>query len=260
MRLLTSIVISGAILLGTPNNLAASDCPNNSEASSRSRTIAVKPSKFPLVGKQKYLETLRLNDGEVVLTFDDGPVAPHTPEILKALAAECVKATFFMMGLNVAEAPHLARQVFDAGHSVGFHSFSHADLSKLPFDKAKKDIELGIEAVTEALGPTRRPAPFFRAPYLHITKEIERFLLSRNIIIWDIDADSSDWTFANPEHVVKNSMAELGKAGKGILLLHDIKAATARALPFLLWEMKRRGFRTVHVVPELSSASGGLAP
>src|SRR5262249_11645650 len=127
--------------------------------------------------------------------------------------------------------------------------FSHPDLSKIPFAKATADIELGIEAVTEALGKGRQPAPFFRPPYLAISKDVEKYLVARGLMVWGIDADSDDWTFTTADKVVERSISELEKAGKGILLLHDIKPATARALPQLLSELKRRGFRIVHVVP-----------
>jgi len=244
-----AVAVGAVVVLGTSAGAAANRC-GNPEALGTSRTIVVKPSDFPLIGKQQYMESLRLKDREVILTFDDGPVRDHTPKVLDALAAECVKATFFMLGINVAEAPHLARRAFDEGHSVGTHTFSHPNVSKVTFEKATQDIALGIEAVTEALGKDRRPAPFFRAPYLGITKEIEKFLLARGLMVWGIDVDSLDWTFATSEKVIEHSIAELEKKGKGILLLHDVKGTTARALPVLLSELKRRGFRIVHVVPE----------
>jgi peptidoglycan/xylan/chitin deacetylase (PgdA/CDA1 family) len=253
----TSLLGSSAV--GGSGSLAVPQCANP-QALNTSRTIAAKPSDFPMVGKQQYMETLRLNDREVVLTFDDGPIAPNTDKVLDALAAECVKATFFMLGTNVAEAPHLARRAYDEGHTVGTHTFSHVDLSKVPLSKAKNDIDLGIAAVTEALGKNRQVAPFFRPPYLAITKDVEKFLYSRGQMVWGIDADSNDWTFATANRVVERSISELEKAGKGILLLHDIKPATARALPLLLAELKRRGFRIVHVVPATNATSAAIEP
>src|SRR4249920_3438311 len=77
---------------------AASDCPGNPNALGTSRTIAVDPNEHQRLGSFQYRETLPLNDREVVITFDDGPLLPFTPHILDALAKECVKATFFMVG------------------------------------------------------------------------------------------------------------------------------------------------------------------
>ena len=248
-KLMGVLVASGCMLAGASAALAAPDC-SNPQLLGTSRTITVRPTDFPRIGTEQYAESLRLKNREVVLTFDDGPVHGHSAKVLDALAAECVKATFFMLGINVAEAPSLVRRAFDEGHSIGTHTFSHLHLDEASLEKAKQDIELGIEAVTEALGKGRSPAPFFRAPYLGITKDLERFLYARGLMVWDIDVDSLDWSVDAPEKVIENTLAVLEKKGKGILLMHDIKSQTARAMPVLLSELKRRGFRIVHVVPE----------
>jgi peptidoglycan/xylan/chitin deacetylase (PgdA/CDA1 family) len=244
-----AVVASGCMFAGASAALAAPDC-STPQLLGTSRTITVRPTDFPRIGTEQYAESLRLKNREVVLTFDDGPVYGHSAKVLDALAAECVKATFFMLGINVAEAPRLVRRAFDEGHSIGTHTFSHIHLDEAPLEKAKQDIELGIEAVTEALGKGRSPAPFFRAPYLGITKDLEKFLYARGLMVWDIDVDSLDWSVDAPEKVIENTLAVLEKKGKGILLMHDIKSQTARAMPVLLSELKRRGFRIVHVVPE----------
>jgi peptidoglycan/xylan/chitin deacetylase (PgdA/CDA1 family) len=245
-----AVITSGCIFAGATAALAGPNCTNNPDVLGTSRTITVRPSDFPRIGTEQYAESLRLKNREVVLTFDDGPVPEHSSKVLDALAAECVKATFFMLGINVAEAPALVRRAFNEGHSVGTHTFSHIHLNEVPFEKAKQDIELGIEAVTEALGKGRSPAPFFRAPYLEITKDLEKYLYARGLMVWDIDADSLDWSLESPEKVITDTLSVLEKKGKGILLMHDIKSQTARAMPVLLSELKRRGFRIVHVVPE----------
>jgi len=248
-KLVGVLVASGCMLAGASAALAAPDC-SNPQLLGTSRTITVRPTDFPRIGTEQYAESLRLKNREVVLTFDDGPVHGHSAKVLDALAAECVKATFFMLGINVAEAPSLVRRAFEEGHSIGTHTFSHLHLDEASLEKAKQDIELGIEAVTEALGKGRSPAPFFRAPYLGITKDLEKFLYARGLMVWDIDVDSLDWSVDAPEKVIENTLAVLEKKGKGILLMHDIKSQTARAMPVLLSELKRRGFRIVHVVPE----------
>jgi len=247
-----ALLVGGTVALGASAAFAANACGEN--ALGTGRTIAVSTSEFPRIGTEQYQETLRLKDHEVVLTFDAGPHREHTSRVLAALAGHCVKATFFMLGSHVAEAPHPARRAREEGHSVGTSTFSHVTPSQVPLEKAQKEIELGIEVLTEALGKGNSPAPFFRAPYLGITKEVEKFLYSRGLMVWGIDADSLDWTFADSSRLIEHSIAALEKNGKGILLLHDIKPATARALPVLFSELKRRGFRIVHVVPESNPA------
>src|SRR5690242_15756951 len=88
-------VLASVIGMGSA---AAANCPGNPDALGTSRTIAVDPTEHPLVGSFQYRESLPLNDREVVITFDDGPLPTYTSRILDILASECVKATFFMVG------------------------------------------------------------------------------------------------------------------------------------------------------------------
>jgi peptidoglycan/xylan/chitin deacetylase (PgdA/CDA1 family) len=254
MRMLRTIVFSAGILNGFVSLSFAEDCryPN---AIGLSRTMTVNPIDFPLVGKLQYMETLRLQDHEIVLTFDDGPVEDGTDLILDELARHCVKATFFMIGINAVESPALAKRVYDEGHTVGFHTFSHPDVESIPYETAKNDINKGMAAVRDALGEGRHAAPFYRPPYLSMTKELERYLNSRGIMVWSIDADSEDWTSTTDEALLARTLDRLEKAGKGILLMHDIQPITARVLPKLLGELKKRSFHIVHVVPALESTA-----
>src|SRR5579871_4007229 len=190
MRLFKAFVVCAAVLGATP--CMAEEC-QNPDAIGLSRTMTVNPLDYPLVGKLQYMETLRLEDHEIVLTFDDGPVENSTEVILDALAHECIKATFFMIGINAVEAPELAKRVYDEGHTVGFHTFSHPDVESISYEQARADITKGMAALRDALGEGRQAAPFYRPPYLSMTKELERFLNSMGIMVWSIDADSEDW-------------------------------------------------------------------
>jgi peptidoglycan/xylan/chitin deacetylase (PgdA/CDA1 family) len=260
MSLLRILFVSSIIVSGSASVSLGEDC-KYPDAIGTSRTMTVNPIDFPLVGKVQYMESLRLQDREIVLTFDDGPVEDGTDLILDVLARECVKATFFMIGINAAEAPELAKRVYDEGHTVGFHTFSHPDVETIPFETAKEDINKGMSAVKDALGEGRYPAPFYRPPYLSMTKELERYLNSRGIMVWSIDADSDDWATAKDRELLSQTLDRLEKAGKGILLMHDIQPITARVLPKLLVELKKRNFRIVHVVPakkSVAKAGGGL--
>ena len=105
---------------------AEKNCPNPGGALGVSRIVEIDTKAGPLYGDfSKYEREPRfLGPKEVVLTFDDGPVHGNSPKVLDALAAECVKATFFMIGLNVAHAPSLVRRAFDEGHSIGTHTLA----------------------------------------------------------------------------------------------------------------------------------------
>ena len=166
-----------------------------------------------------------------------------------------MKATFFMIGVNAVEFPALAKRVYDEGHTVGFHTFSHPDVESISHETAKADINKGISAVRDALGEGRHAAPFYRPPYLSMTRELERYLNSRGLMVWSIDADSEDWASSNEAGLLKRTLERLETAGKGILLMHDIQPVTARVLPRLLAELKKRNFRIVHVTPSPENRS-----
>src|SRR5262249_1777524 len=104
-----------------------------------------------------------LAPGEVVLTFDDGPAPQTTRPILAALAAQCTKATFFMVGEMAAEYPDVVREVADQGHTLATHTWSHLNLKRLAPDTMKEQIESAFVAVEKAAGT--KIAPFFRYPY-----------------------------------------------------------------------------------------------
>src|SRR5882757_8993090 len=84
---------------------SAADCPGNPGAIGTSRTLVVDPREHPRIGTMQYAETLPLQDHEVVLSFDDGPLPPHSSQVLAILASQCVKATFFTVGRQARENP-----------------------------------------------------------------------------------------------------------------------------------------------------------
>src|SRR6266516_4266685 len=142
---------------------SAADCPGHPDAIGTSRTIVVDPRAHPLIGTMQYGKTLPLEDHEVVLTFDDGPLPKYSNQILDILAAHCAKATFFLVGRQANANPEGVRKVRDAGHTVATHTQNHPTaMHRLPIDRAQKEIEDGIASVTAALGDGTAPAPFFR--------------------------------------------------------------------------------------------------
>ena len=243
-----TLVLAAALLVGSATVAAAANECSNPKALGTSRTLAVDPKAFPMVGTDQYQETLALRNREVVLTFDDGPSSPYTEMVLEALAAECVKATFFVLGENVVDDAELVRRIAKEGHTIGTHAYEHVELDKLPFEDAAKAIDRGLKIATDALQGAA-PAPFFRAPMLELSPQLEKHLISRGLMIWSIDVDSYDWNGITEEQMLEDTIKSLEKAGKGIVLMHDIQPITARALPLFLEELKKRNFKVVHVVP-----------
>ncbi len=247
MRSTVAVTLLLASLLGagTPG---AAECP--ADALGVSRTLVVDVNEHPRVGSWQYPESLPLNDHEVVLTFDDGPLPPYTDRVLDLLAAECVKATFFMVGRMVQAYPAAVRRVYNEGHTIANHSQTHPfTFHKMSVDQASHEIEGGFSSLRTALGDPKAVAPFFRFPGLLRQTSVEQYLAAHNYMTWSVDLAADDWTHINNREVARRAISRLEARGKGILLLHDIQPATALALPEILKELKARGFKIVHVVP-----------
>lgn len=145
------LALSSALSGGTIAR--AAECPGHPEALGTSRTLVVDPREHPRLGSMQYAETLPLADREVVLTFDDGPIPRHTNQVLDVLAAECVKATFFVVGEMARAHPEGVRRIRDGGHTIGTHSDTHPlSMHRMPIDRARAQIDDGIAATSAALG------------------------------------------------------------------------------------------------------------
>jgi peptidoglycan/xylan/chitin deacetylase (PgdA/CDA1 family) len=229
---------------------SAADCPGHPDAIGTSRTIVVDPRQYSLIGTMQYGKTLPLEDHEVVLTFDDGPLPKYSNQILDILAAHCAKATFFLVGSQAHANPEGVRKVRDAGHTVATHSQNHpVGMDRLPLDRARQEIEQGIASVTAALADGTAPAPFVRIPGLRTNDGIEEYAKSKGLQVWSADFPADDWRHVSAGRVYDLAIQRLEAKGKGILLLHDIQPRTVAALPRILRELKARGYRIVHVVP-----------
>jgi peptidoglycan-N-acetylglucosamine deacetylase len=239
---------------------AATSCPGNPNALGVSRVVEIDTTGGPQFGFEHFKTHDFLREGEVVLTFDDGPWPKNTPAVLAALAAHCTKAIFFPIGLHATYEPGILKQVAAAGHAVGSHTWCHQDLSKTKgkcqiagktqayeYDP-KDEIEKGISAVRMAVGgPT---APYFRFPALRHPPELISYLAQRNIAIFSTDFDSFDFKMRKPEQVRQSVMAKLKKNGKGIALMHDFQHATAEAAMGLLNDLKAGGYKIVFMKPK----------
>ena len=217
----------------------------NADALGLARVVEVDTTGGPGFGFQHFKQLDFLADKEVVLTFDDGPWPANTPAVLKALADECTKAVFFSIGKHATYHPEILRQVAAAGHTIGTHTWSHANLNskKMTEQLAKDEIEKGNSAVKLALGTA--PAPFFRFPELQHGPAAMTYLGSRNIAMFSCDLDSFDFRAKNADQIVTTVMTKLEKQGKGIILMHDFQKHTAEALPALLRRLKAGGYKVV---------------
>ena len=250
MRVRALLCLLSMSVIGAPAAAAAADCPGHPDALGTSRVLVVDPAEHARIGTMQYRETLPLQDHEVVLTFDDGPLPPYTNRVLETLASQCVKATYFLVGRMAQAYPEMVRKIYEAGHTVGTHTQSHPyTFNRMAPAKAHQEMDDGIASAAGALGNPEEVAPFFRIPGLIRADVVEKYMAERGIMIWSADFPADDWKHLSASEVMKRALTRLEAHGKGVLLLHDIQPATAMMLPRLLQELKRRGYRVVHVVP-----------
>ncbi|MDE2374812.1 MAG: polysaccharide deacetylase family protein, partial [Hyphomicrobiales bacterium] len=235
----------------TPDPTAIPAC-NKPGGMGLSRIVEIDTTGGPGFGFEHFKQYDFLREKEVVLTFDDGPWPENTAAVLKALADNCLKATFFEIGEHAMWHPELTKEVVAAGMTVGTHTWSHKDLAKNPYasdiELAKQEIEMGFSAVHAAAGGAAI-APFFRFPDLQHPPDLLAYLAERNIATFSTDIDSFDFKLHKPEQVIKSVMSKLEKRGKGIILMHDFQRATGEAMPELLKQLKAGGYKVVHLVP-----------
>lgn len=240
-----------AILMTTIAAAPAAECPR-ADALGTSRVLTVDSATTPRVGLKSFPQTLPLEDHEVVLTFDDGPWPATDRKILAALAQECVRATFFLIGRPAAHHPDQVRRMAAEGHTVAHHTWSHRNLKYMKPEAAIGEIDKGIAAVESALhgkAATTPSTPFFRYPFFEMTQATLDALQRRGIAVFGADLWASDWDPMTPAEQLKLLTERLQAARKGIILLHDPKAQTAAMLPnFLRWLRDNR-YRVVHIVP-----------
>ncbi len=219
----------------------------NPNALGVSRVVAINTTGGPGFGFEHFKQLDFLREKEVVLTFDDGPWPHNTPAVIKALDDECTKAIFFPIGKHATWHPEILKAVAAHGHTIGSHTWSHANLNnkKLTDEQRKAEIEKGFSAVKWALGDS--PAPFIRFPALQHPASMVAYMGERNVAIWSCDVDSFDFKAHNPKKIIDTVMSKLDKLGKGIILMHDFQKHTAEALPELLQRLKAGGYKVVQV-------------
>lgn len=188
------------------------------------------------------------NSDKVYLTFDDGPTPGITEYILSVLDKYDAKATFFCLGKNADMYPDLHRQIIDAGHKVGNHSYSHIKGWEVKTEQYVEDVDLANQFLSSDL---------FRPPYGRITPRQGRILAERyRLVMWDIiSQDYSQWV--SPRQCVENVTRYL--RGGSIVVFHDSVKAYKNmhyALPKVLDFMQEHNLKTSTI--ELWSKQGAF--
>jgi peptidoglycan/xylan/chitin deacetylase (PgdA/CDA1 family)/uncharacterized caspase-like protein len=187
----------------------------------------------------------------VVLTFDDGPHAKHTDEILEILKRYDAPAIFFELGQNLGKLDAqgkaqlgangaVAKRVLAAGHVLANHSFSHGMMAKMSDDAVRVEAS-ETETLLDATG--RPQSTLFRFPYgaRNEAKLTTVEALKLRSMLWTVD--SMDWADPVPKSIADRVLAEVDKAKRGVILFHDIQGRTVQALPTVLDQLVADGYR-----------------
>ncbi|MEO0730735.1 MAG: polysaccharide deacetylase family protein, partial [Pseudomonadota bacterium] len=186
---LSTHVVTLVITMGVATSALACT-PNQPGKLQTGRTITIDTAGGAAHGSVSYGETGLLRDKEVLLTFDDGPVAGRTTSVLDTLDDHCVKATFFPVGRMAMVRPDILRDTLKRGHTIGGHTWSHPNLRRRGLSSGSRDIQKGFAALEAIIGP--RVAPVFRFPYLAESKRILNYVKAQHIASISIDVDSGD--------------------------------------------------------------------
>lgn len=184
----------------------------------------------------------------VALTFDDGPDNKYTTRILDILKEQDVKATFFLVGTQVAKYPATAKRIVDEGHAIGNHTWSHSDLTKLSVKAMDLQIERTQQAIIEATGIT---PGLMRAPYGALSDDVLDAVHAEGLthIYWTVD--TKDWAGSSVANIRKNVHDHTHKGG--IILMHSFGGKknaldnTVKALPLIIKDLQDRGYELVTV-------------
>ena len=198
--------------------------------------------------------TVRLNLGEsgigekaIALTFDDGP-SDYTEALLDGLELYGAKATFFVVGKTAEKRPEIVKRAHEDGHLIGNHTYSHMDFYKASLADIEEDIKKGESVIKEITG--KKPL-FLRVPYGNVSfiqlKQLDKFFIH-----WS--TSSYDW-FKEDEEYIYNRIMKEAKDG-AIILMHDTKEATVKAILRAIPELQEQGYEFVRV-DELLTRNGG---
>jgi peptidoglycan/xylan/chitin deacetylase (PgdA/CDA1 family) len=173
---------------------------------------------------------------EILFTFDDGPNPKTTPLVLDTLAAHHIHAVFFlvggMAGNHNPKVAAIIRRILHDGHVIATHTMKHKDLCRVSEAAAVQDLDDGKAIIEQVAGV---PTAWFRAPFGTRCDRLEHMLAERHLAHFHWDLDPQEWKHGDPAKAIAYVTGELGRAyGRDVLLMHDIKQATVKALPEIL--------------------------
>ena len=200
----------------------------------------------------------RTSPRRVWLTLDDGPEPVHTEQIVRALDRHRIKATFFVIGQKAATHPTIVQRVFDAGHRIGNHTFSHRRMTELTPTEVREEIE-STSRLIAAFTPGQK---IFRPPFGALSPTVSQIAdeLGHRTVLWDVDPN--DWDpQRQPKGWIKAALHEMRQKQDCIILTHDDRRTTAENFDLFISLLKKSGPITFEDPATLcATGSEGLAP
>lgn len=175
----------------------------------------------------------------VALTFDDGPDDKCTKELLDGLGKRGVRATFFLMGQNIAGNEELVKRMKADGHLIGNHSYSHVQLTKAGAEAVCQAVDRTSKIIEDITG--ERPQ-YMRPPYGDWNEELE-CEVGMTTVLWSVD--SLDWKLRNKNRIVKRVLKDVEDGD--IILMHDIFPTSVDAALEIVDTLTKRGYTFVTV-------------
>lgn len=176
---------------------------------------------------------------KIALTFDDGPHPFYTHQLLEGLKERDVKVTFFITGQNAEAYPEIVKEIYDGGHLIGNHTYSHTQLTSRNEESFKQEIIKTNEAIKAVTG---EDTIYVRPPYGSWNKDFEKEL-NMFPVLWTIDP--LDWCSNDVSCIVRKVTAKAGE--NDIILMHDQYKTTVTAALKIVDELKEEGYEFVTV-------------
>ncbi|MCK9860854.1 polysaccharide deacetylase family protein [Paenibacillus sp. ATY16] len=192
------------------------------------------------------IQSVNTSSKAVAFTFDDGPNPVYTPELLEIFAEAGGKATFYMIGEQIAAHPEVARLVHEQGHEIGNHSYTHPNMTELSDEELESELSRTEELIKQVTG-TR--AATMRLPYLAGDERVQAILEREGYpSIGALNMDAKDWDMPGVDHILETTRREVRNGS--ILIFHDgfgDRSQSVEAVRVLTKELTASGYRLVTV-------------